>query len=249
MKEARMTTVVPRNVWILVASFAILGLVACGDEDTGLTSTNDDDRTGITVTGNGQVAMTPDVVMSTLGVTIVSPDLASAQSEAAATMDAVIAALVDNGVAEEDIQTAAYAIYLERDYTRTEQPVTGYQIIHTVTIKIRDVDSAGEVIQAAVDAGANNVQDVWFALEDTSAATVRARELAVDDARFKASELARLADVDLGAVTSISESVSASSPPVYDGREGDDAGGGAVPPINPGQASVYVTVTMTWGID
>jgi uncharacterized protein YggE len=232
-----------------LALVLVLSLAACGDEDSQLGSTDDDNGAGITVSGTGQVAMTPDTVMSTLGVTIVRPDLASAQSEAASTMDAVIAALIANGVAEEDIQTATYAIYLERDYSKPEQPVTGYQVIHTVTIKIRNVDSAGQVVQAAVDAGANNVQNVWFALEDTSAATIQARELAVEDARSKAAELARLADVDLGAVTSISESISSSSPPVYDGRESDEGGEGAVPPINPGQANVYVTVTIAWSID
>lgn len=234
---------------VLVISLLLGAMLvaACGEEDNGSGSSDDSKPRTVSISGEGRVSLQPDVVMMSLGVTILDANLSGAQSEAAGTMDRVIAALKAEGVAEEDIQTSTYSIYLERDYTKTDAPVTGYRVTHMVTVKARNVDGAGDTLQAAIDAGANSVQNVWFALEDTTAAIRQARELAVNDARDKAAELARLAGEELGNVLTISEGVSAPVTPGY--RYDTPAAPDASVPINPGLTEVMVTVSMTWELD
>jgi uncharacterized protein YggE len=234
----------------VVVSAVIVGLVllaSCGaTDDESDTGASTDERI-INVSGIGSVSLPPDIVMLSLGVDITRPDLASAQAEATNTMNAVIESLTSRGVAEEDIQTATYAIYLERDYSKADQPLVGYHVTHTVTAKVREIGRAGEIIQAAVDAGANTVQNVWFALDDATAAVRQARELAVADARSKAAELARLSGVELGALQTISESISA---PIVGTRDTAVPGeGSGAPTINPGQTEVVVSVTATYAIE
>jgi uncharacterized protein YggE len=224
-------------VSMLVAS------VACGTGDDSDAQTDVEART-VAVTGEGSVSLEPDLVKMTIGVDISGPELSAVQNTASETMTAVTAALESHGVASEDIQTANYAIYVDRDYSQASQPVTGYHVVHTVTVTVRDVSGAGTVLQAAVDAGANNVQGVWFAREDSDAAISQARELAVADAQDKAQHLAQLTGAELGSVMTITESATGATPLP---AAGDVAEGGSVP-INPGQTVVSVSVTIVWAL-
>lgn len=194
-----------------------LTLAACGGDDDGPAAEDGNDSGEISRTGSGEASMPPDTVMATLDMTFIEPDLESAQAEAASRMDAAIPAISNRRV--EDIMTTAYAIDLERDSGERGLSVTGYQVIHTVTFTVRKVACAGEVIQAAVDAAANNVQNVWFVPENVDAALDEARELAVNDARNKATELADHAVIDLGQVMSVTESTVSSIAKYVDERE------------------------------
>ncbi|HEX5164517.1 MAG TPA: SIMPL domain-containing protein [Thermomicrobiales bacterium] len=234
-----MATYWSRLVVVLLLVVSVIS-AACGTGDSG--TSDDGDVRAVTVTGEGRVSRAPDIVRMTLGVDISRPELGGAQSLAAETMTAVTAMLQERGVAGDDIQTETYAIYLDRDDSKSSQPVAGYHVVHTVTATVRDVAQAGEILTAAIDAGANNVQGISFAREDDAAAIAEARALAVADARAKAEDLARLADVELGPVITLSESVTGSSP--Y--RDAGESAGGGVVPISPGQAVVGVSVTIEW---
>jgi uncharacterized protein YggE len=236
----------------LLLVFAVLALLAaaCGDEDDENSNGAADDPSdtpSITMAGTGRVALEPDIALLTLGVDISRPELTDAQAEARATMEAVIQELRDGGVDEEDIQTSSYAIYTERDYGRTNQPITGFHVVHTVSVTVREIDTAGTLLQATIDAGANNVQGVSFGLEDNQAAVTRARELAVADARGRAEDLARLTNTRLGRITRIAESTSALAPVDRDAGAGVSEDEGV--PINPGQTEVSVVVTITWELE
>lgn len=221
--------------------------------DSGVTAAETDATRTISVNGEGRVSLAPDVVMMSVGVDERDADLNTAQSAVAEKMDAIIAALRANGVAEDDIQTGNYSVYAERDYEREGQPVTGYVVSHTVTAKVRDIDNAGTVVAAAIDAGANNVGGIWFGLDDPASAIQQARELAVADAEAKATDLARLANATLGPIQVISEGYAPSSPPVaYDGGGAafDEAARSSIAPsINPGQTEVVLTVYVTYAIN
>ncbi|MDQ3549564.1 MAG: SIMPL domain-containing protein [Chloroflexota bacterium] len=220
--------------------------------ESGATAAETDATRTISVNGEGRVSLAPDVVMMSVGVDERDADLTAAQAAAAEKMDAIIAALRANGVAEDDIQTGNYSVYAERDYEREGQPVTGYVVSHTVTAKVRDIDNSGTVVAAAIDAGANNVGGIWFGLDDPAAAIEQARELAVADAEAKATDLARLANATLGPIQVISEGYAPSSPPVaYDGGGAafDEAARSSIAPsINPGQTEVVLTVYVTYAI-
>jgi hypothetical protein len=166
----------------------------------------------ITVVGQGEVREAPDLAMTTLGVEATAPSAVAATRDAAARMAAVIAAVKRLGVADVDLQTSAFSIRSERTVTPPAKAggapgaaVITYFASNSVAVTIRDTARTGTILDAAVNAGANEVWGVSFAHSDEAALRRRARELAVADARARAEGLARAAGVTLGAVLSIDE--------------------------------------------
>jgi uncharacterized protein len=236
---------------IAVALVAAVVLSASGGGNKAVSAAETDATRTVNVSGTGRVTLTPDIVTMQLGVDIRNADLGAAQREAAETMEGLIAALRSAGIAERDIQTSGYNIWLEYDYNKNPQTVVGYHVGHMVTVTVRDIERAGAIIQTAVENGATAVNGVWFGLSDPAEAVKQARELAVADAREKAEDLARLTQSTLGPVQSISEGYAPSSPPMpfYAAERAADSMAGAAPPINPGETEVSLTVSITYAIN
>ena len=153
-------------------------------------------------------------------------------------------------LAEEDIQTSNYSIYPEYEYRENQTPrITGYRVDNTLLVKIRDLERAGEVLDAATAAAGDEVRvnGVSFVLEDNDALVVAARAAAWEDAKAKAEQLAELAEVRLGAPITISESVGSIPVPMF--ARAEVAPGDVATPIRPGQETVSVDLTVTFAID
>jgi len=213
-----------------------------GQSDTGLPP-------GISVSGSGEVTGTPDTLSMMFGVSVLRQTVAEAVATAAERADALIAALQAEGVAEEDIQTANYSIYPEYEYKDTGQELLGYRVENTVTAKIRDLEAAGSVVDAAVAAGGDEVRvsGVSFSIEDDEELVQAARAAAWADATAKAQQLAALAGVTLGDPVAISESLT-SQPPIFNPFAGGEAAVAAETPIEPGQQTVTVNLSVEFGI-
>ena len=240
-----------RKLIALVGAGALL-LAACGSgEGTMVSEAGSDGSTtsGINVTGQGKVTGRPDVLQVTLGVSVLRPTVDQATAEAASLAAAVIDALEANGVAEEDIQTANYSINPEYDWSGEAQRLLGYRVNNEVRVKIRDLDQAGAVIDAATAAGgdATVVNNLSFSIEDNSELLQMARTAAWNDAEAKARQLAQLAGLELGAATSITETINYEIVPVYWDR-GMAAAEDAVSPIESGTQDVTVVVQVVFAI-
>ncbi len=235
---------------VAIALVAAVAISAWDHDGSRATAAETDATRTINVSGEGRVAMTPDVAVLNLGVNMRDPQLATAQSNATAAMDAVRAALLNAGVAERDIQTSQYSVWVEQDYNQPNQPVIGYNVTQTVTAKVRQIDAAGDVIQVAVDAGANQINGIWFTLEDTSDAVRQARELAVADAQARAEHLASLSNATLGPVQTISEGYSTPGMPVPYQASGAAYAekAAAAPSIDPGTMEVIVSVSVSYAM-
>ena len=205
----------------------------------------------IAVSGTGEVTGTPDTLIIDLGVQVLRPSVSEATGDASRLAQAVIDALKANGVAEKDIQTTNYSIYPEYDYRNDNQVLRGYRVSNTVSAKIRDLDKAGEVIDAATAAGGNDavVNGIRFDLEANGPLITSAREAAWNDAKAKAEQLAALAEVRLGKAVSISEVSSPSQPPILYAEARAEAAFDAATPIQAGEASVSVVVTVKFAIE
>lgn len=207
----------------------------------------------ITVNGYGQAEGTPDVAFVQLGVSIVDPDVGRAVSENNRKMQAVQDAIIEAGIAIDDIQTVGFNVWPEDRYDpQTGQP-TGERVYHvdnTLSIKVHALDTTGQIIQAGLEAGANTVNSLTFGVEDTAALEAEARQDAVDDARARAEQLAQSLGVTLGPPVLVTEG--GASPPVgtpyYPIAADGFGGGGGGPAINPGQLtftdSVYVVFSI-----
>jgi len=208
---------------------------------------------GIWVAGRGEAVVTPDVANLRIGVEAQEATVTEAQAKAAGAMDSIMDALSAAGVADEDIQTQRFSIRQVTRYDRTEEEevVVGYEVVNTVSARIRQIDRVGEIIDAAVEAGGGltRIDSISFSVDDPSVYYDQARTEAVADARDKAEQLANLAGVDLGRPVFISEG--SESPPIRPLEAVAESPAEAAPvttPISPGQTRVTLTVQVAYAI-
>ena len=167
--------------------------------------------------------------MLNVGVSVQRDTIAEAREAAAGAQTAVIDALKDSGVDGDDIQTVQFSINPQYDFSRLDnsREIVGYVVSNVVTAKVRDLDKAGDAIDAATLAAGDDavVQGISFGIDDPTELREQAREEAVKNARDQAEQLAGHAGASLGQLISISES---SFFPFFD-RSIPSAAGGALP--------------------
>lgn len=201
----------------------------------------------ISVSGTGRVLIKPDVADISLGVHVERGKAKESEIAAAELMTRIIAALKAAGVADADIQTANLSLQPTFDYSSSKQFITGYATDNVVSIIVRDLSKVGETVDAAVDAGATQVNGISFRVNDQSKIEAQAREAAMKDAKSKADALASAAGVNIIGVASISEvSLPWPTPYPYAMSGGAPAEDRAVTPVEPGKVALEVTVTVTY---
>lgn len=206
------------------------------------------ERSGISVVGEGAVTVTPSTALILFGVNVFDASLAKAQQQAAQQMDAVIARLKASGIAEQDIKTVNYSVNPEYDFRDGGSPtLRGYRVINTVQVKVRRIDTVGQLIDDVVAAGATQVQGISFEAENPEALKSQARELAMANARAKAEQMANLAGVTLGRPILIEESDTGGVPP-RPVPFAEAAPAAQRTPIQPGETEVRTTVHVVYSI-
>ncbi len=199
----------------------------------------------VSVTGTGQVRVVPDVATVQLGVQTEAELASDALSQNNQQMLALIGALQEAGTAPEDIQTQV--VQLQPQRAQPVEPrqgigeIIGYLATNIVEVTVRNLESLGAIIDAAVQAGGNTVQGISFQVSEPGQAVVQARQRAMQDATMAAEQLANLAGAELGQVLTISEAHRA---PVA--LERAVVAEAVAVPIQPGTESVEVTVNLTW---
>jgi uncharacterized protein YggE len=205
----------------------------------------------ITVVGDGIVSIQPDVARANIGVEVLRSSVDEAAAENSQVTEQVLAALKEMGIAPEDIQTSGYSVFSERySPDGTASTEVQYRVTNTVNVLIRDLTQVGEVLDASIKAGANNIYGVEFLLDDPTAARSEARGMAVQNAAATATELAELAGVQVGRIISISE-VIGNNGGMYSNQfaqfsTGDGRGGGLNTPIEPGQLRLTMQLQVTY---
>jgi uncharacterized protein YggE len=197
----------------------------------------------IVVAGSGSATGAPDQAIVSAGVETRAPTAQAAQSSNNTTMQAVLAAIKALGIPDKNIQTAGISLY---PIENQNQSISGYNASNTVTVIIDNVDQTGQVLDAAVNAGANQSVGVRFAIKNSTDLRNKALTAAAADARQKADALAAAYGLTISGVNSISEQ-SVGGPIVSQPRA--LAAGAAAPsvPIEPGELTVNAQVTVTFG--
>ncbi len=250
--------------WLLVVGLAlavaIVGLAGCSQGSPGISAPAslkvnlNGQQEGIFVTGQGEVSAVPDLATVNLGIQAQEASVSEAQAKAADAMAKVMAALADNGVAEKDIQTRYFNIQkvTRWDNDKQQEIVIGYQVSNMVTVKVRDLEKVGPIIDVVSVAGGDltRVDSIGFSVEDQSSYLDEARQKAVADAAAKAQQLADMAGVKLGKPTYISEGISYPSPvyPQQSFARAEAAPAAAPTPISPGETKITLTVSMAYAI-
>jgi uncharacterized protein YggE len=195
----------------------------------------------ITVTGSGTALSVPNRAAFSFGVATQAKNASAALNGNSAEMRKVIDAVKKAGVAAKDVQTSS--VSLSPRYSQNGEDIVGYTATNTVNATIRSVSRSGAVIDAAVNAGANQVYGPTFTRTDETVLYRRALAAAVANARGKAQTLAGAAKVRLGRVRSIVES-SAGPIPIAEKAAAADVAA----PIEPGSQRIEATVTVEFSL-
>ena len=141
----------------------------------------------ITVTGTGAARAVPDHVSFTVGVVTTSGSIAQSFHSNNEKTDRVVRALKGHGVKDEEIQTSNFTIDSPYDPRTQAKSTSLYMVMNNVTVTRDDPKSVSDLIQVAIDAGANSASNLVFFNTNPTAARDRAIELAIRDARAQAA--------------------------------------------------------------
>lgn len=209
----------------------------------------------VTVVGTGSASGSPDVANIQFGVEMFSEDLSSAFSDVNTTINDVITALVDAGVAREDIRTVGLNVYQDRgmspmpmESAAADGPRPVFNVSNQIRVIVRDINTVPDVINAALAAGSNQIYGLDFQISDTETLLSTAREDAVANANARAAELAGLFGASLGEVVTIEE-VNTGGFGMYDMAMAEGRGGGGGATIEPGQLSVQLQIRVTYALN
>lgn len=205
----------------------------------------------LTVSAVGSVEVPADQVDIQLSVVSDAKTADAALAANQTKVEAMLAALKALGLTEQEVTTSNFNIspVFEPTTNYRPGPITGYQVTNSVLVRTKKLDIAGKAIQAAVNAGANNVDFVSFGLSGQQGRDQAIAE-AAKNARKDATALAAASGVTLGRVRHVAMSSDRGFPMMQMARmEFDAAGmGGAAPSLTPGAIRVQMSVTMEFDI-
>ena len=199
----------------------------------------------ITVVGTGSVAVKPDVLRMTVGVSSQEDTVLDAQANVDSALAAIYVKLQEAGIAETDYKTAQYTVEPVMNYNdpkNSQGVLTGFRVVHMIEITFRDIDGAPAIVDGLVKAGANTIYGTSFGFNDAESMGERAHEEAVKDAQKRAERLAALSNMTLGKIVSVSEQSNGAFP-VYAKEQGLGGGGGG---FAPGTQSITTGVVVTY---
>jgi uncharacterized protein YggE len=210
----------------------------------------------ISVQGTGEVSAAPDTAYINSGVTTQGATAREALDANTAAMNQLLETLKAAGIEARDVQTSGFSVqpnYVYSDardangYTLPPK-INGYQVFNTVTVRVRDLDKLGAILDQSVSVGANTINGISFAVADPSRLLDEARTKAFADALSKARLYADTARVDLESIRSITETQDFGQPQPYVMREAAMSADAAVP-VASGELTFTINVQVTWEID
>ena len=202
----------------------------------------EDRFTTITVVGSGVASAKPDQAELRLGVSTKAATAGEALTKNAESMNQVREKIKSMGVSEAEIETAR--LVLRPSYSRMEERLEGLMIDHILRITVIDIDRIGEIIDKAVEVGANRIEMIAFTFKrDTlEALTKLARQRAVADAKAKAETIADSLGVRIVSISNAAEDVY----PYPKGGPQPGALAASTSVIPPTEREIGVTVRVTF---
>lgn len=190
----------------------------------------------------------PDIVTVTAGVTTEARTAVEAMRTNAEAMNRVVDRIKQLGVAERDIQTTGISLGAQYDYDQgaRRQVFRGYQASNRVSVKLRQIDRTGEVLDALVAAGATDLGGPDWSIDDDTAARAQARRQAMETARAQALEYARAAGYADVRLLEISETIASQPPMPFLRTVNAEAAQAASTPVQPGLVQAGVTVRVVY---
>lgn len=251
-------------IWSSTAVLAILGiflLVLIGRVSDTATATNT-----VSFSGEGKVLAKPDIAVASFSIVTEAITSKVAQDDNSKKSQKITDFLKKQGIEDKDIKTTGYNVYPQYSYPRpcplgisesavypcgdNNQKISGYQVNQSFEVKIRDLEKVSAVLDGIVSAGANQIYNLSFQIDNQEKLKDQAREMAIKDAKDKANNLRKQLGIKLGKIVNFSENGSG-WPPIYfeaKAMNGGIGGGGVEPSIPSGENEITINVTITYQI-
>ncbi len=205
-----------------------------------------DDKPSVRVVGAGIASARPDMANISIGVVSEGETAAEALEKNTAAMSRVMVELKGQKIEPKDIQTTNFSVNPKFQHFKDGKPpvITGYKVVNSVRVIVRDLANLGAILDQAVSSGSNQINAISFGVEDDDTLEDQARENAMADARHKAALYAKAGNAKLGKLLTITEgSITRPPQPVF-ARATREAS--APVPVAPGEHKVNAQVTVTW---
>jgi len=259
-----------------VAMIAVVGLVGAGWVFSQFGALPQNQPHEIQVSGEGKAYLKPDVAMISFGVTSEATKSQDAVNKNNEKMNAVIAAIKSLGVEGKDIQTTLYNLTPLYDYpvypvkgsagsmapardsvgVSSASPIyvqggrvlSGYSLEQQVSVKIRNFDNINAILDKATFAGATNVGQLSFTVDDPEMARSQAREEAIKNAKEKLAIIAKQSGLRVGKLVNVSEGYNNYPQPMYASMAKDAGVESTAPQIQTGQMEISSSITLTYQV-
>lgn len=203
----------------------------------------------VTVTGSADSILTPDIAYIYIGVHTENADAKAAITTNNSDTQKVNDALKAAGIADKDLRTTNFSVYPNQQTgPNGESKGITYVVDNTIYVTVRDLSKMGDILDAAATAGANSISGIQFDVADKNTAMSEARKNAIANARQLAEETAQAAGVTLGPVQSITYSSSNQPIPFFGKGGGAAMSAASSVPVNAGQLTLTVDVTIVYAI-
>lgn len=204
-----------------------------------------------TVSGVGEIAAIPDTAQISLGVTKTAQTVKEAQNSVNNVVNNLTDALKRRGIEVKNIKTTDYSVTPDIDYLSGSRKTKSYTVTQSLSLKIKPLDKANQVIDIATSNGANLIGGIIFTFDDQMKKELenKARVEAIQNARDKAISLAGPAGMRLGRIVNISENDNLPGGPIVtqDAKTATDTN--QLTPqtqIQPGENKIRITVTLSY---
>ena len=224
------------------------GLIACSC----MTAQAEDSRRSITTTGNGVVIAQNNRAVMYLAVETMSPDAKQAAQDNANIMTKVKHAVIGAGAAPDKIETDNYTMYPVYEYDKGKVKSRKYEVNNRMKVVVEDLTKAGAVMDAAISAGANRIENIMFTVRNPGEYKDDALREAAQDARRKADIIAASLGKTVTNIISVTDNSVRVSPRNYMMNAkmagGNDMAESATTPMEGGDAKVESSVTVVFEI-
>lgn len=229
-----------------IVVFIVLAAVRLANISYPLSVVVSNSTSELAVVGEGKVDVSPDTAYIDVGITVNNKKtVEDAQNNIKETNNTIIASLKKLGIQEKAIKTTNYSVYPNYTYENNKSSIGGYDGTATLTVKTKDIELVSKIIEAATQAGANQINNTRFVVDEPQKYREEAREKAIKNAQDQATKLAKSLNIKIGKITNIVESMGSSPLPLGGSfaREFGGGGGGG-PSIESGSETVTSTVTL-----
>ena len=210
----------------------------------GVTRAQEIEEVTVTVQGKGSLRTTPDLALLNMGVEVTAPTAQEAVRENSRIMQAVLDTLSSFDIPKDEIKTTWFSLWRETEYREGRHVFKGFRVSHTLEVPVTDIAKTGEILDAAVSAGVNVVNNVTFSLQDTKEAYKMTLLKAMENAHDKARALAKAEGLQVKQIKRVVEKQ------IYGPQYGAEGEGGefTMAPFVPGQLKIEAIVEVTFSL-